>query len=70
MLPMNVQDAINELEQVDLLLELVLTHIVKDPDDMRDREWFVKLENALCLLESTYKEKKKNLLLSLSSVGI
>jgi len=54
----NVQNAMSEFGQVDILLEMVITCLIKNPQDVKDKSWFEKLEHALYLLESVYKSKK------------
>ena len=65
MLSMKIQNVVQELEQIDVLLEMMIKSLVSVPIDERKKSWFEKLENALYLLEATYKEKKKNLISAL-----
>ena len=62
MLSVKAQTALAEFGQVDVLMEMVIHYLVKSPANMQDKEWFVKLENALHLLEETYREKKATLI--------
>ena len=65
MMSAKVRFAITEMNQVDILIEMVIGHLVKNPDDIHSKEWFIKLENALHLLESVHKSKKANLVSAL-----
>ena len=65
MLSCKAQSAIQELGQVDVLLEMVIKHLLNNPEEVKNKEWFVRLENALYLLESTYRQKKGNLISAL-----
>ena len=58
MLSTEIQSAVSELGKVDILLEMILVHLLNDPKRTKEKEWFIKLENALYLLEETYTEKK------------
>ena len=53
-----IQTAVADLGQVDILLEMVVKCLVRDPALIHDTEWYAKLESAMHLLEATYREKK------------
>ncbi|MDR1020171.1 MAG: hypothetical protein LBL73_05385 [Synergistaceae bacterium] len=60
-----VQNALTEFGQVDVLIEMVVKHLTGSPDDIRDIGWYVSMENALYLLEQTYRAKKTALVSAL-----
>ena len=65
MLTMKIQDSLVKFGQVEVLMEMLLNCLVNDPCDTRDIKWFAKLENALYLLETTYREKMDDLISAL-----
>ena len=66
---MKVQTALQEFGQVDVLIEMIIGHLLSDPDYIRDRGWYEKLQNALHLLEATYRAKHDGLVLALEGGG-
>jgi hypothetical protein len=65
MLSSVVQIALSELGQVDVLIEMMVQNLTKVPITKRGNEWYESFENALYLLETTYKAKKEALILAL-----
>jgi len=63
------QSALTELGQVDVLLEMMVSHLPNVPTSQRSKDWFEKLENALYLLDTTYKAKKAALISALGGGG-
>ena len=65
MLSNNVQTALTEMRQIDVLLDMIIKQFFSTPISKRDRLWFENLETALFLLESTYRQKKGSLITAL-----
>jgi hypothetical protein len=60
-----VQNALSDFGQVDVLMEMVIKCLLINPENVKDKVWFEKLEHALYLLEATYKAKKAGLITAL-----
>ncbi|MDR0818766.1 MAG: hypothetical protein LBN43_04250 [Oscillospiraceae bacterium] len=60
-----LQSAMTAFGQIDALLEMIIAHLLNAPINTHDRAWFEKMENAIYLLEETYKAKKANLVSAL-----
>jgi hypothetical protein len=65
MLSLEIQAALTEMGQVDVLIEMMAHHLTKVPTNERNAKWYELLESALYLLETTYKAKKAALILAL-----
>jgi hypothetical protein len=60
---LDVQVALVEFRQVEVLLEMMIDYFAKSHEFTS--EWYEKLESAIYLLEETYKTKNAALVLAL-----
>ena len=52
MLSVNVQNAMAELGQVDVLIEMVIRCMVRDPEDLKNKAWYT---NCNCITKDALK---------------
>ena len=67
---LKMQTALSEMGQVDVLIEMMVSHLPAVPTSERKKEWFEKMENALYLLDETYREKKAALISALEGGAV
>ena len=65
MLSNNVQIALTEMRQIDVLMDMIIKQFLATPMNARDRSWFEDFETSLYLLESVYGQKKSALIAAL-----